>query len=149
MMNPTLRADPTKRPSSWRPADFPRDTLVYAFGALAESILREAMNDHDLRDFYERWVLEAAPTALQPLVATGDARGTVSLVARAERDEFCLRIRHLDFEAVIPVGFDFTRGRLEGVFVADFRGSVLAAIAFARRLAFDVRHTARELQLVS
>ncbi|MEM9066935.1 MAG: hypothetical protein AAGE52_00475 [Myxococcota bacterium] len=124
----------------WSDGGFPRDTLVYLLGNLAEVVLQNAMADQSIRLLYREWIRNKPQSVVKPLITTGiHGAGDITLLARPEKNEFCIRCTHSSFEALVPVGFDTRQNRLDGVCVACFEGSVFGAIEFVRALLQQLR----------
>lgn len=124
------------------PASFQRDSLVWAFGKLAERAVRHFLRDPDARGRYAGWLAEDAAQAgassglEQGLLLVGlelGAEGCVRLEARPARGQFLLLAQHPRFHAVVAVSHQAlsARQQCDGICLADFEGDVEQATRWA------------------
>jgi hypothetical protein len=124
------------------PATFQRDSLVWAFGKLAERAVRHFLRDTVARARYARWLAEEADRCVdatgleQGLLLVGlelGSDGCVRLEARPTRGQFLLIVQHARFQAVVALSHLSLRPRqqCDGICLADFEGDLELATRWA------------------
>lgn len=121
---------------NWAPADYPRDTLVYAMGGMADAILDVAAGEPDFRRFYNAWfhqqqALGPDVEVSGPLMRVRAEGGFVNVLARNEASEFVLNCEHPRFSALVSARYHLERRELAGIWVVHFGGHIKDAINFA------------------
>ena len=121
-------------------ASFQRDSLVWAFGKLAERAVRHFLRDASARARYARWLSEEhgedAAGLEQSLLLVGLELGTdgcVRLEARPTRGQFLLLAQHPRFHAVVALSHLAlsARQQCDGICLADFEGDAERATRWA------------------
>jgi hypothetical protein len=121
---------------------FQRDSLVWAFGKLAERAVRHFLRDATARARYASWLADEAPQRVDPsgleqgLLLVGlelGADGCVRLEARPARGQFLLIVQHARFQAVVALSHLSLKSRqqCDGICLADFEGDVELATRWA------------------
>ncbi len=142
-MSISKKSTPQTCDCDWEAGSFARDSLVYAFGSLAASLLTAAFSDSAIGATYRKWLAKAADTPKlqntgEILVTAGVDHGLATLIARSLPEEFCVRCEHSDFSALIAAGFQIERRQVSGIFVAEFNGSVTVATRFVPHLTHEI-----------
>lgn len=117
------------------PGTFQRDSLVWAFGKLAERAVRHFLRDATARARYARWLADEAAERVdasgleQSLLLIGlelGSDGCVRLEARPARGQFLLIAQHARFQAVVALSHLSLspRQQCDGICLADFEGDV-------------------------
>jgi hypothetical protein len=123
------------------PATFQRDSLVWAFGKLAERAVRHFLRDANARARHARWLAEdpaqrADTSGLEGLLLVGVELGTqgcLRLEARPARGQFLMVVQHSGFHAVVALSHPgrSARQQCDGICLADFEGDAALATRWA------------------
>jgi hypothetical protein len=128
--------------NSTAPATFQRDSLVWAFGKLAERAVRHFLRDATARARYASWLAEDPAQRVDSsglelgLLLVGlelGSDGCVRLEARPARGQFLLIVQHARFQAVVALSHQSlsARRQCDGICLADFEGDVELATRWA------------------
>ncbi len=121
------------------PCGIEPDTLTFALGSLADTLLHKLFRCPEVCGCYATWLERVASGSVADrehicLVQTRAEGGELTLCGRPKPWEFILQVMHSGFTTELVFGFQPRTGDMDAVWVVDFSGDQMLAARWAMEL---------------